>query len=761
MQLQRPAGAWAAIWGQDSRSPWTWVLTLIVAAGATIAGIAAALAAILPLDPEAPRNRPEEAAQAYYDYLLEHAPGAVQPIVDRRLLEAQPPTCRAEAPKVLAVLIGASKPAAPFGWLQGPDNDIALLAASLKARGVDDQNLFSLTGDAATRAAVAATFAGLLQKVNCRDHVVLHFSGNAATAVTLLEALLPQRLRDEYSDVSIQEKWNADFENGDHVPTQAMRRAEHSDLFLALNSETDNIMDLLSVPDLSDFIAALRNRQADVTVMLDTSYAASANFGARQQQAGDSAFWAIETSGGEDEPEPHAYLPPLHILPAHGGFAAFYSSVGNSHSVELGFDNADGSKTAYGIFTFRLANVIQNRDSVTVRSLAESLKTLPNAEGSQQQRYRVEASDPELVMFADGSRQAPKTDPIVITKPAPKRGAAAIERAEVEIEGELNWSSPVKAVLVDGKIAELIERNGFRHTAALKPGLNTVDVVALTADGRTHEKRLEFLFEGDRKALEGEGKRYAVIIANETYDRARTGFDALKTPFEDADAVAAILTGKFGFVTEATLPDGKTLPLMVRDASRRDIETLLYWIGLVAGEKDTVLIYFAGHGIFEEKTTIAFWVPSDAEAGVPITYLSASTIAEAVQRMQANKVVIISDSCFSGALLRGGGEAAPKIGDAERERALLRLSQRRTRILISSGNNEPVEDLGGQGHSVFARALLTGLEDMQHDAFSARELFDGYILPLVIANADQEPQYRPIERSGHEGGDIVFVRQGG
>jgi len=44
-------------------------------------------------------------------------------------------------------------------------------------------------------------------------------------------------------------------------------------------------------------------------------------------------------------------------------------------------------------------------------------------------------------------------------------------------------------------------------------------------------------------------------------------------------------------------------------------------------------------------------------------------------------------------------------------------------------------------------------------SFSARELYDGYLLPLVVGNADQEPQYRPIERSGHEGGDIVFVRK--
>ncbi len=111
-------------------------------------------------------------------------------------------------------------------------------------------------------------------------------------------------------------------------------------------------------------------------------------------------------------------------------------------------------------------------------------------------------------------------------------------------------------------------------------------------------------------------------------------------------------------------------------------------------------------------------------------------------------------------MLRGGGEPQPMIDAADRERALRTLAQRRSRLLISSGNNEPVADSGGKGHSIFAQALLTGLEDMPHDSFSARELNDGYLLPLVVANADQKPQFRPIERADTEGGDIVFERQG-
>lgn len=699
-----------------------------------------------------------KAAEAYYAHLFVHAPGMVQPLVDYSDVAGKPAKCDANAkPKVHAILIGASEAGQPFDPLNGPENDIDLVAASLSARGVAADDIVVLVGDDASRAMAGQAFLDTLDAVNCGDHVLLYFSGGALRADALLSRILPQDLIDKFADVPIADTWMPGFYTPGDRPTAAIRWAQRTGLYLALNQQEYGVTEVLSAPDVSDFVTNLRNRLADVTVALDTSSASDADLAARQAEAGDTSIWSVETSG-ENADAGEAYVVPTQLLPAHGKFAAFYASTADRDAQEFGFDNGDGSETVYGAFTFRLANVIQNRDSVTVRALTESLKMLPQRDGKAAQRYRVEATDPEMAMFTDLSRPLPPTDTIVITKPAPTRSAAAMERPEIDIEGAVNWSAPVKAVLVDGKMALLRPDNTFHYSAMLKPGVNTFEVVALTADGRTHEKLLELVFEGDKKALEGDGTRYAVIIANQNYDRAKSGFDALATPFADADAVASLLTTKYGFRTEAKLPDGSAVALVLKDATRRDIETTLYKIGLVVGEKDTVLIYYAGHGIYEEKTTIAFWVPSDAEAGVPISYLSASTIAEAVQRMQAGKVVVISDSCFSGALLRGAG-TEQKIDDANRERALLALSQRRTRILISSGNNEPVADSGGKGHSVFAQALITGLEDMPHGSFSARELFDGYLLPLVVANADQEPQYRPIERSGHEGGDVVFVRR--
>lgn len=730
-----------------------------------VAGAATMLAALLPAAAPAAivasddSADPLKAAAAYYDYLSEHAPGMVEALIDYTDVNSLPQKCdRSQKPRVAAVLIGATDAGPPFGKLSGPGNDVQLIYDSLIARGVADDYIWYLDGDNAGRDNLATAFLEIIESVNCGDHVMFYFSGNASRAEDLMAAVLPQELLDKFQSVAISDIWNADLYAPGDESTAAIRWAQRGGLYLALDQQQDGVLDLASASDISDFVTNLRNRQVDVTVALDTSYADHADLAGRQARVGDSTIWSIETTGDGTVDAEREFITLTPLLPTHGNFAAFYASAGDSHAREFGFDNGDGTETVYGAFTFRLANVIQNRDAVTVRALTEALKTLPQDAEGRTQRYRIEANDPEMAMFTDRAVPLPAAEAITITKPAPTRGAAAVERAEVEIEGTVNWSAPAKAVLVDGKSAELRPDGSFRHKAALKPGLNSVEIVALTGDGRTHEKLLEFVFEGDKKALAGEGARYAVIIANQDYDRAKSGFGSLTTPFADAESVAALLTTKYGFRTQAKLPDGSTADLYLRNATRRDIETVLYKIGLVAGEKDTVLIYYAGHGIYEEKTTIAFWVPSDAEAGVPISYLSASTISEAVQRMQANKVIIVSDSCFSGALLRGGGDKPPSIDAADRERALLTLSQRRSRILISSGSNEPVLDRGGKGHSIFAQALITGLEDMPHSSFSARELFDGYLLPLVVANADQEPQYRPIERSGHDGGDVIFVR---
>jgi hypothetical protein len=448
------------------------------------------------------------------------------------------------------------------------------------------------------------------------------------------------------------------------------------------------------------------------------------------------------------------------LVPDRGDFAAYYSSVDNRAGIEKTFVMPDGTSVVHGSFSFAFAEALQDSAAVTASGLADRLHDAASINPHDHRSFASEGSSPTMLLFERQPTLERVAGAIHVTSPEPMRGPTSVKSSSIEVAGTVSWTSPVTAVLVNGELADLGTDGRFTRKLNLATGANTIKIVALTRDNLLLQKSLDVVFAGDADALKGTGKRYAVIIGNDDYGAA-TGFNALTTPVADADALETLLKQRYGFLTEAALPSGQSASLSLRNASGRDTAMALYNVSQVAGDNDTVLIYYAGHGIYEPMTTTAFWVPTDAVAGVPPTYLSASTISEAIARIQARKVILISDSCFSGALLRGGPPEAEKIDADKRVDALLALQKRKSRILISSGNNEPVADEGGNGHSIFAQALLNGLSNEQNDEFSARELFDDYILTAVTANSKQEPQFRPLDNVGHDGGDVIFVRAKG
>ena len=169
-----------------------------------------------------------------------------------------------------------------------------------------------------------------------------------------------------------------------------------------------------------------------------------------------------------------------------------------------------------------------------------------------------------------------------------------------------------------------------------------------------------------------------------------------------------------------------------------------------------LLIYYAGHGIVDPVTERGYWLPVDAKQNSPANWVSNDDITDMLKAIPARHILVVADSCYSGTLVR----AAPIDLETweDRRNWLKRIAKKRSRTALASGGLEPVADAGSGGHSVFARALLTGLSEFPEDAFSARELFNDFILPMVVGRSAQEPQYRAIEKSGHDGGDIVFVK---
>src|SRR5205085_12433648 len=110
--------------------------------------------------------------------------------------------------------------------------------------------------------------------------------------------------------------------------------------------------------------------------------------------------------------------------------------------------------------------------------------------------------------------------------------------------------------------------------------------------------------------------------------------------------------------------------------------------------------------------------------------------------------LVASDSCYSGTLTRDLNLSLPR--PSEREQFLQRMAAGHSRTLMASGGDEPVADGGGEGHSIFAGALLRGLREMDKAQFTAAELFRSYIEESVAGRANQTPEYNPLRSSGHE-----------
>ncbi len=235
---------------------------------------------------------------------------------------------------------------------------------------------------------------------------------------------------------------------------------------------------------------------------------------------------------------------------------------------------------------------------------------------------------------------------------------------------------------------------------------------------------------------------FALVIGNDHYrDRP------LRTPIHDAEAVASLLRDHFGFRTT-----------LLRDAKRRDIMLALEQYRKTLPPESALLIYYAGHGQTDpEADNKAYWWPVDAEPDNKAEWISSDDIVTAVKTLPAKHVLIVSDSCFSGALTRGVTRAESFSPGADRARVLERLRQRASRELFASGGNEPVADGGADNHSIFAAAFIAALQRIEFDDFAVEEIF-GDLRESVGGRSSQLPELDPIRNSGHDGGSFVFHR---
>jgi uncharacterized caspase-like protein len=284
---------------------------------------------------------------------------------------------------------------------------------------------------------------------------------------------------------------------------------------------------------------------------------------------------------------------------------------------------------------------------------------------------------------------------------------------------------------------------------ALRSGENRIVVEAEDVHGNRAEEAFTVIRQAsvaveDTKLhrLLDSGRWHALVIGIDTYRY----LPRLKTATGDAKAIARVLQQDYGFNTKLLL-DGQ--------ATRKGIVDALNGLRQKLSPQDRLLVYYAGHGIFDKEADTAYWLPVDSRDDRDTEWIMASRITSSLRRLEAKSVLVVADSCYSGMLTRG------VVADrrSKRDQFLSQLLTRSSRLLLASGGNEPVSDGGADGHSVFARALLNGLRRMEAPVFTVGELFQQHVRESVAGNSSQVPQLAVMRNSGHDGGGFVFRRR--
>lgn len=419
----------------------------------------------------------------------------------------------------------------------------------------------------------------------------------------------------------------------------------------------------------------------------------------------------------------------------------------------------------------KLAQAKQTEDRDLTRLLENQLL-------SQQQQISGQRTEIASLEQRSGSSSgtmmagAPVTlqilDPLMVATRGRGQTAVVGGVGKQKLVGQVSVAKAIKSITVNGAPAAVSANGTFTADINVTAGGTPVQVAALDQNGG--QAKIDFTMipqagSGSMQvgssspaasgALPGDvklGRFYAVVIGNNAY--RDTGFPALKSAASDATAISNLLHDRYGYQTTLLLNAGRLEMLTALNEMREKL-----------GPQDNLLIYYAGHGEIDASGQQGYWIPADAAVGNNKTWISNSAISSVLNAMSARHVLVVADSCYSGAMTRA---SAPSFNAASMPADkwapwVKSMVNGRSRTALTSGGVQPVPDVGSGNHSFFARALLNVLTDNKK-LLEAQRVFREVSTSLALNAADsalpQLPQYAPIRFAGHESGEFFFLPKG-
>lgn len=239
-------------------------------------------------------------------------------------------------------------------------------------------------------------------------------------------------------------------------------------------------------------------------------------------------------------------------------------------------------------------------------------------------------------------------------------------------------------------------------------------------------------------------RSYALVIGIDRYSDKR--WPTLQSAVADAKAMADYFRSQ----------DYEVVEIYNQGASKQAILRATRALARKLTPRDRVAVFFAGHG--EMKTNgveRGYLIPHDATESDETKLSQADLLDRSSELGAARHQLFLVDACYSGSLAAYRG-ISPNPGPPTYIKQISAMPTRE--ILTAGGKHQMVLDMGPDGHSPFASALLRALRDGDADLDG-----DGFItfaeLTAYLLRAGSVGGQTPASATlpGHEGGEYWFT----
>lgn len=230
------------------------------------------------------------------------------------------------------------------------------------------------------------------------------------------------------------------------------------------------------------------------------------------------------------------------------------------------------------------------------------------------------------------------------------------------------------------------------------------------------------------------GKNYLFIIGIDQYKH----WPPLRCAVKDVQDFTGILTNRYQF-------EKKDVTLLKdEEATEKNILAGFKQLAKEITEEDNLVIYFSGHGHFDEITQAGYWIPVDAGMGEEHEhqFIDNAVIRGRLAAIRSLHTFLIVDACFSGTLI-------------SQIRAAPRSERYKSRIVFTSGRREVVNDGPEGGNSPFAMGILNYLRGNTEKYIRSYDLIQD-VKDYVEREAQQTPVDARLINADDQGGDFVF-----